>query len=98
MQNEKILWGFQTRPLIQEQVLDATKALMTEEIIPDVTLQINDVIQTAMAAVEKRVAQEIAGLNQKVTLLQGYISSKDTEIGQLKQRLNVILQSSFLFL
>ena len=71
---------------------------MTEEIIPDVTLQINDVIQTAMAAVEKRVAQEIAGLNQKVTLLQGYISSKDTEIGQLKQRLNVILQSSFLFL
>ena len=71
---------------------------MTEEIIPDVTLQINDVIQTAMAAVEKRVAQEIAGLNQKVTLLQGSISSKDTEIGQLKQRLNVILQSSFLFL
>ena len=78
--------------------MNATKAFMTEEIIPDVTLQINDVIQTAMAAVEKRVAQEIAGLNQKVTLLQGYISSKDTEIGQLKQRLNVILQSSFLFL
>ena len=78
--------------------MNATKAFMTEEIIPDVTLQINDVIQTAMAAVEKRVAQEIAGLNQKVTLLQGSISSKDTEIGQLKQRLNVILQSSFLFL
>ena len=91
MQNEKILWGFQTRPLIQEQVLNATKAFMTEEIIPDVTLQINDVIQTAMAAVEKRVAQEIAGLNQKVTLLQGSIASKDTEIGQLKQRLNVTL-------
>ena len=78
--------------------MNATKAFMTEEIIPDVTLQINDVIQTAMAAVEKRVAQEIAGLNQKVTWLQGSISSKDTEIGQLKQRLNVILQSSFLFL
>ena len=47
---------------------------------------------------KKRVAQEIAGLNQKVTWLQGSISSKDTEIGQLKQRLNVILQSFFLFL
>ena len=81
-QIDRLFWWFQTRPLIEEHVLNATKTLLTDEFIPDVTLLINDAIQTAVAMAEKRVAQEIEGL--KVS-----IASKDAKIDQLEQRLNV---------
>ena len=72
--------------MIEEQVLNATKTLMTEEIIPNVTLQLNEAIQTAVGMAEERYAQ-------KITVLEDSIASKDTEIGLLKQRLNVTLES-----
>ena len=68
--------------MIEEHVLNSTKTLLADELIPDVTLQINVAIQTAVAMAEKRVAQEIEGL--KVS-----IASKDAKIEKLEQRVNV---------
>ena len=87
---------FQTCPLIEEQVLNATKNLLADEIIPEVNLQ----MVTEVATVETRLTQEvdglkelISGLGKKVSVLEGSIDSKDTEIDQLKQRFEGFIDS-----
>ena len=87
---------FQTCPLIEEQVLNATKNLLADEIIPEVNLK----MVTEVATVETWLTQEvdglkelISGLGKKVSVLEGSIDSKDTEIDQLKQRFEGFIDS-----
>jgi len=100
---KEILQGFvnesvnSTRPLIEEHVLNATRDLLADEILPEVTLQIETEVATAENRLTQNVeglisglAQKVTALEGKVTVLEGSIASKDAEIGELKQRLNVL--------
>ena len=78
--------------MIEEHVLNATKILLTDKFIPEVTLQ----IETEVGTAENRLTQEIEGLKrlisglvQKVTGLEDSITSKDAKIDQLERQLNV---------
>jgi len=75
-----------TRPLIEEHVLNATKNLLTDEFIPEVTLQFDSKVATAENRVTQTVEGLISGLAQKVSGLEQSMASKDTEISQLKQQ------------
>ena len=82
--------------MIEEHVLNATKNLLADEILPEVTLQ----IETEVATAENRLTQEveglkglISGLAKKVTVLEVSVASKDTEIRELKQRFGGLEQS-----
>jgi len=94
----------ETRPLIEETVLNATKNFLTDEVIPD----LNDAIQTEVVSAENRLtglinAEEakIVGFEQLIETmekrmtqenenLKGLMALKDTEIAQLKRRLTVL--------
>ena len=75
--------------MIEEHVLNATKNLLADEILPEVNLQ----IETEVATAENRLTQNVEGLIsdlvQKVIGLEETIASKDTKISHLEQRLNV---------
>jgi len=93
---KEILQGFvnesvnSTRPLIEEHVLNATKNLFADEIIPGVTLQIETKVATAVTQEVEGLKELVSGLVQKVTGLEETIALKDTKISQLEQRLNVL--------
>merc|ERR1712062_872149 len=92
----------ETRPLIEETVLNATKNFLTDEVIPD----LNDAIQTEVVSAENRLTglinakdAKIDGFEQLKGLIGGLERSmalKDTEIAQLKQRL-MILETKVIF-
>jgi len=96
---KEILQGFvdesvnSTRPLIEEHVLNATKSLLADEIIPEVTLQFETEVATAENRLTQNVEELISGLAQKVTALEVSVASKDSEINQLKQRVGGLEQS-----
>ena len=92
---------FQTRPLIEESVLNATKSLLTDEIVPvqtevaGLTGLVNeksakiDGFEQIIETMEKRMTKENEELKGLIGGLERSMALKDTEIAQLKQRLMV---------
>ena len=80
--------------MIEETIINATKSLLTDEIVPVQTevARLTGLINekdTKMATIEKRMTQEIEGLKGLIGGLVQSMALKDTENAQLKQRLNV---------
>ena len=99
---------FQTRPLIEESVLNATKNLLTDEIVPvqtevaTLTGLVNeksakiDGFEQLITTMEKRMTQENEELKGFIGGLEQSMALKDTEIANLKQKLNVSHQITYL--
>ena len=80
--------------MIEETIINATKSLLTDEIVPVQTevARLTGLINekdAKMATIEKRMTQEIEGLKGLIGGLVQSMALKDTENAQLKQRLNV---------
>merc|ERR1712004_688905 len=92
----------ETRPLIEETVLNATKNLLTDEIVPvqtevaTLTGLVNeksakiDGFEQIIETVEKRMTKENEELKGLIGGLERSMALKDTEITQLKRRLTVL--------
>ena len=80
--------------MIEETIINATKSLLTDEIVPVQTevARLTGLINekdAKMATIEKRMTQEIEGLKGLIGGLVQSMALKDTENAQLKHRLNV---------
>ena len=74
--------------MIEEQVLNATKNLLADEMI-EVTLQFDSKVATAenrLTALEVSIASKDTDISQLKQRFEVSIAAKDTEIGQLKQQ------------
>merc|ERR1712062_356449 len=92
----------ETRPLIEESVLNATKNLLTDEIVPvqtevaTLTGLVNeksakiDGFEQIIETMEKRMTKENEELKGLIGGLERSMALKDTEITQLKRRLTVL--------
>merc|ERR1712062_501631 len=92
----------ETRPLIEESVLNATKNLLTDEIVPvqtevaALTGLVNeksakiDGFEQIIETMEKRMTKENEELKGLIGGLERSMALKDTEITQLKRRLTVL--------
>ena len=73
--------------MIEEQLMNATKNLLTEELLPQVSLKLNDDMEELINAKDAKITR----LEDKVEQLEGHNDAKEVKINRLLEH-NIRLQ------
>ena len=72
--------------MIEEQLMNATKNLLTEELLPQVSLKLNDDMEELINAKDAKITR----LEDKVEQLEGHNDAKDVKIKRLDDKVELL--------